>query len=112
MLQNGDIDSAMARQLLGGNVGEGASGKKRSVDQISQEGGNGEIHTPKETPGTSEDGASPGESVDELLEKVKRAKLETKFNWWGNAAFFFLGPIPSRNTWFKHIPYTLHVCLI
>ena len=80
MLQNGDIDSAMARQLLGGDVGEGASGKKRSVDQSSQEGGNGEIHTPKETPGTSEDGASPGESVDELLEKVKRAKLETKFN--------------------------------
>ena len=79
MLQNGNIDSAMARQLLGGDVGEGASGKKRSVDQISQDDDNGEIHTPKETPGTSEDGANPDESVDALLEKVKRAKLETKF---------------------------------
>lgn len=80
MLQDGSIDKAVAQQLLGGDVGEGADGKKRSADQISRPGDDGAIDTPKETPSAPGDGADHGESVDELLEQVKKAKMETKFN--------------------------------
>ena len=80
MWRSGAIDSATAQQLLGGT---GALDKKRSVDQVSQDFGTSDSQIPDDSqnlPEDDDDEATPGESVDELLQKVKRAKLETKFN--------------------------------
>lgn len=73
MFQQGELDAAVAMQLLGGAGDLLRGSKKRPLENGPASGSNGQ-DSQDSTAG--DDGAS----LDDLLETAKRAKLETKFN--------------------------------
>ena len=70
MMQKGELDAAVAMQLLGGAGDLLGGSKKRPLEDGQASGSN------------SQEGAEgdDGASLDDLLETAKRAKLETKIN--------------------------------
>ena len=92
MYRNGEIDSSLAMQLLGGALAtsEDGNSRKRSLDDAS-----GPDEGNKAAKIGEADPDAP--SVEELLDQAKKVKNDTRLNY----IFFhiFLGQIYHHNIW-------------
>ena len=87
MFQKGELDTGVAMELLGGAAGRLVGSKKRPLEATSGPS-SGACADSQEAEG--DDGAS----LDDLLETAKRAKQETKLNYfWEICCIFFGGQI-------------------
>ena len=85
MFQKGELDAGVAMQLLGGAAGHLVGSKKRPLE-ASAGPSSGACADSQEAEG--DDGAS----LDDLLETAKRAKQETKLNYFWEICYLFWWP--------------------
>ena len=99
MYQNGDIDSSLAMQLLGGALAAGGGGdsKKRPLEGASGSEG---VKAAK-----TDDTDHDAPSVDDLLDQAKKVKNDARLN---SSQSYFLGHkhIYHHHIW-VHIYYVL-----